>query len=112
MNNSILTSIKKRLGINADYDHFDEDIVMDINSVFGILNQLGVGPSTGYVVTNSNDEWTDFVSDMTKLEFIKTYVYLKVKLMFDPPQSSFVIDSINNQIKELEWRILSQVETQ
>lgn len=111
MNNSILISIKKRLGIGADYDHFDEDIVMDINSVLSILTQLGVGPSTGYSITNSNDEWTDFVSDLSKIEFIKTYVYLKVKLLFDPPQSGPAIEALNRSISELEWRITVQTDS-
>lgn len=109
--NSILDSIKKRLGLPADYGHFDDDIIMDINSVLSILTQIGVGPEAGYSITNSNDEWTDFMSDLTKLEFVKTYVYLKVKLMFDPPQNSTVTESINRQISELEFRLLVQSET-
>ena len=109
--NSILNSIKKRLGIMPEYEHFDDDIIMDINTVFTTLNQLGVGPSEGFRIENQDAEWTDFVNDMSKLEFVKTYVYLKVKLLFDPPQSSFVIEAIKSQLSELEWRILAQVES-
>ena len=109
--NSILNSIKKRLGIMPEYEHFDDDIIMDINTVFTTLNQLGVGPSEGFHIENQDAEWTDFANDMSKLEFVKTYVYLKVKLLFDPPQSSFVIEAIKSQLSELEWRILAQVES-
>lgn len=109
--NSILNSIKKRLGISEEYEHFDDDIIMDINSVFSILTQMGVGPSTGFIITDQDAEWTDFMEDMIKLEFVKTYVYLKVRLMFDPPQSSAVTESINRQISELEWRIFIQADS-
>lgn len=109
--NSILNSIKKRLGISEEYEHFDDDIIMDINSVFSILTQMGVGPSTGFIISDQDAEWTDFMEDMIKLEFVKTYVYLKVRLMFDPPQSSAVTESINRQISELEWRIFIQADS-
>lgn len=109
--NSILNSIKKRLGISEEYEHFDDDIIMDINSVFSILTQMGVGPSTGFIIDDQDAEWTDFMEDMIKLEFVKTYVYLKVRLMFDPPQSSAVTESINRQISELEWRIFIQADS-
>ena len=109
--NSILNSIKKRLGISEEYEHFDDDIIMDINSVFSILTQMGVGPSTGFIINDQDAEWTDFMEDMIKLEFVKTYVYLKVRLMFDPPQSSAVTESINRQISELEWRIFIQADS-
>lgn len=101
---SILTSIKKLLGITEDYEQFDTDIIIHINSAFSVLTQLGVGPEAGFYIEDSNGVWTDFVND-SRLEMIKTYVYLKVKLVFDPPASSAVIDAINRQISELEWRI-------
>ena len=108
---SILNSIKKRLGISEEYEHFDDDIIMDINSVFAILNQLGVGPSDGFSIENQDAEWNDFLCvNQKKLELVKSYVYLKVKLLFDPPQSSFVLDSINRQISEFEWRILEETD--
>lgn len=102
---SILTSIKKLLGITEDYEHFDQDVIIHINSAFSVLTQLGVGPEAGFLIEDSSAIWSDFVSNASKLEFIKTYIYLKVKLVFDPPTSSAVIDAINRQISELEWRI-------
>ena len=102
---SILTSIKKLLGIDEEYEHFDSDIIMHVNSVFMILNQLGVGPTDGFSIKDKTTTWEDFVTDLTKVEAIKSYVYLKVKLLFDPPLSSSVMESINRTISELEWRI-------
>lgn len=102
---SILTSIKKMLGITEEYEHFDQDIIMHINTVFMILNQLGVGPSECFSIHDKNAIWSDFVSDMNKIEAVKSYMYLKVKLLFDPPLSSSVVESIKNQINELEWRL-------
>ena len=102
---SILTSIKKLLGITEEYDQFDPDIIMHINSVFMILTQLGVGPAEGFSIEDDTAVWTDFIQDVKKLESVKTYVYLKVKLAFDPPLSSAVIESMNRLINELEWRL-------
>lgn len=102
---SILTSIKKLLGITEDETHFDQDIIMHINSVFSILTQMGVGPVDGFVIRDSNSVWNDFIKDDTRLELIKSYVHMKVRLMFDPPASSTILQSINSLISELEWRI-------
>lgn len=102
---SILTSIKKLLGIDEGYEHFDTDLIMHINSVLFILNQLGVGPSEGFSISDKFAKWSDFIEDETKLESVKTYVYLKVKLVFDPPLSSSVMESMNRMISELEWRL-------
>ena len=102
---SILLSIKKLLGIDALCDHFDTDVIMYINSALSNLTQLGVGPPDGFMVTSNTETWASLLTDSKKLEFVKTYVYLKVKLVFDPPSSSSVIDVIDRQIKELEWRI-------
>lgn len=102
---SILTSIKKLLGIAEDYEHFDSDIIIHINSVFMILNQLGVGTSEVFAIENKDAVWTDFISDTTKVEAVKSYIYLKVKLLFDPPLSSAVMESIKQMISELEWRL-------
>ena len=102
---SILISIKKLLGITEEYDQFDPDIIMHINSVFMILTQLGVGPAEGFSIEDDTAVWTDFIQDIKKLESVKTYVYLKVKLVFDPPLSSAVIESMNRLINELEWRL-------
>lgn len=103
---SILTSIKKLLGITEDYEHFDGELMIHINSVFAVLNQLGVGPNAGFVITDKSFVWKDFLNDDKTLEFVKTFVYLKVRLLFDPPQSSAVIEAINRQASEYEWRIL------
>lgn len=104
---SILTSIKKLLGITEEYTHFDTDIIMHINSVFMVLNQLGVGPARGFSIEDSSSYWTDFIpnADSAKLAAVKSYVYLKVKLLFDPPLSASVMDSTNRLISELEWRL-------
>lgn len=102
---SILNSIKKLLGITAEQTDFDKDLVMHINTVFSILTQLGVGPDEGFSITDDSDIWADFIQDYARLELIKTYIYMKVRLMFDPPLSTAVMDSINKNISELEWRI-------
>lgn len=105
---SILTSIKKLLGLDELYEHFDPDIIMNINTVFMILTQLGVGPSEGFTIKDKTALWTDFVPDKN-VEAVKTYVYLKVKLVFDPPSSSFVLESMKETTKELEWRINAMI---
>lgn len=108
---SILNSIKKMLGPSADYDHFDPDIIMHINTVFMTLTQLGVGPPEGFYIEDDTTTWLEFIPELTKLQAVKTYIYLKVKLVFDPPQSSAVIESMNKQIAELEWRLNHAAET-
>ena len=107
---SILTSIKKMLGITEDYEHFDSDLIMHINSVFSILTQLGVGPSEGFSIKDKTDVWSDFIPDDPRLESVKSYVYMKVKLLFDPPLSSTVMESMNRMISEFEWRLNVQSE--
>ena len=107
---SILTSIKKLLGIDEEYTQFDSDIIMHINSVFLNLTQLGVGPSEGFQIEDDSDTWEDFIGDSNHLHAVKSYVYLKVKLLFDPPLSSSVIESMNRMIAELEWRLNVAVE--
>ena len=102
---SILTSIKKLLGITEEYENFDQDIIMHINSAFMILNQLGVGPKSGFSISDKSSTWDEFIPERSNLEAVKTYVHLKVKLMFDPPLSSTVIEAIKSQINELEWRL-------
>lgn len=101
---SILQSIKKLLGITEDYDVFDTDIIMHINSVLMILNQIGVGPSEGFTISDELATWEDFLGKDTNAEAVKTYVYLRVKLLFDPPNSSIVSEAMNRTISELEWR--------
>lgn len=110
MNNSILNSIKKLLGISEDYEHFDQDIIIHINSVFMILNQLGVGPDECFSINDKSSNWEDFIKDSNKLESIKTYIYLRVRLLFDPPTSSYVTNIIKESINEYEWRLNVMVE--
>lgn len=106
MENGILTSVKKLLGIAEEYKHFDEDIIVHINSVFMILTQLGVGTSMGFGIHDESAVWTDFIGEDDKnFQSVKTYVYMKVKLIFDPPLSSAVLESMNRTISELEWRL-------
>lgn len=103
---SILTSIKEALGIPEAYTQFDKQIIMHINSVFTTLTQLGVGPSKGFYIENSTAEWSDFVTDMTDLQAIKTYMYMKVRLVFDPASlGSATLAAYERQIQEFEWRI-------
>lgn len=107
---SILTSIKKLLGIEPEDTHFDSDIIMSINMAFMSLNQLGIGPETGFVITGKDEVWTDLIGARKDVEAVKTHIYLKVRLVFDPPASGFLIDAIERQIKESEWRINIQVD--
>lgn len=106
---SILTSIKKLLGIAEEYTHFDQDIIMHINSALFTLTQLGVGPSAGFSIDDAENVWDDFV-DVSRIEAVKTYVYLNVRLVFDPPTSSTVIDAMDRRLKELEWRLNAAVD--
>ena len=105
MEESILTSIKKMLGPSEDYDYFDPDLIIHINSVFMILTQLGVGPSEGFSIKDKTAVWSDFISDISKFDAVKTYIYLRVKLLFDPPLTSSVMEAMESQISELEWRM-------
>lgn len=109
---SILTSIKKLLGIAEEYTHFDADLIMHINSVFSILTQIGVGPAEGFSIKDESSVWSDFVPEKSKWELIKSYMYMKVKLLFDPPLNSAVIESANRIISEFEWRILVAAESE
>lgn len=109
---SILTSIKKMLGIAEEYTHFDSDIIMHINSVFMTLTQLGVGPSQGFYIEDETTEWIEFIPDMVKLQAVKTYMYLRVRLLFDSASlGSATLSAYERQIQELEWRLNVAVET-
>lgn len=107
---SILSSIKKMLGIEVEYHHFDQELIMYINSTFMYLTQLGVGPKTGFSIEGDFEEWSNFLSDRLDLESVKSLMYLKVRLIFDPPSNSFIVESMNRQISELEWRLNMQAE--
>ena len=105
---TILESIKKHVGIVPDYDAFDDQLLMDINAAFATLHQLGAGPEEGFLVEKDTD-WDEYIST-ERLNFIKSYVFMKVRVMFDPPSSSFALDALNKQIEEYEWRITSEIE--
>jgi len=108
MENSILISTKKVLGLDATYDVFDLDIIMFINAAFSILQQLGVGPEVGFMIDDETAVWQDFVLEPTSeisLNLVKTYVQLKARMLFDPPTTSFLIEAMNEQIKQYEWRL-------
>lgn len=109
---SILTSIKKLLGIAEDYENFDTDIIIHINSALMVLNQLGVGPSKGFSIKDKKNTWNEFIpEDRYDMESIKSYVYMKVRLLFDPPASSAAITSMEKMVSELEFRINVAAET-
>lgn len=102
---SILTSVKKMLGPGMEHTMFDVDIIIHINSVFAILTQMGVGPSEGFMIEDDTATWLDFTADSKTMEFVKTYVYLKTKLVFDPPDRSAVLQAYQESIRELEFRL-------
>lgn len=108
---SILTSIKKLLGVDEEYTHFDTDIIIDINSVLMGLTQIGVGPSAGFLITDKTQTWIDFLGTRKDLEAVKTFIYLKVRLLFDPPTSSSLFEAMERQISEFEWRLNNQAES-
>lgn len=109
---SILNTIKKLLGIDSEDDNFDIDIIAIVNSIIPALSQMGIGPRNGFIVTSDKDKWTDYITDNSiNLEGVKTYLYLKTKLLFDPPTNSTVIDAFNKNLNELEWRMMLAVET-
>jgi hypothetical protein len=105
METSILTSTKKILGIAADYTVFDLDIITHINTAFSTLTQLGVGPAEGFMIEDDTAEWDDYIVDDMQYNAVKTYVYLRVRQLFDPPTTSYLIAAFQKQIEELEWRL-------
>lgn len=105
MNDSILLTIKKLIGIDTDYNHFNEDLIIHINSVFMILCQMGVGPKEPFQITGENETWNDFSDDMNLMQSVKTYLYLKTKLIFDAPTNGAMIQSLKETIAELEFRL-------
>ena len=108
---SILTSIKKLIGITEDYKHFDTDLIIHINSVFMILSQMGIGPDNGFSISDETTIWNDYLSEGNKnFEAVKTYMYLKTRIVFDPPQSSSTMEAMKQTISELEWRLNVEAE--
>lgn len=110
MGDSILITIKKLLGLDIDYTPFDQDIIVFINGAMMVLQQLGVGPVRGYTVTGHSQTWSEFLPSDIMLEGVKHYIYLYVKMAFDPPASSVVMDAMKAQRQELEWRLREQAE--
>ena len=105
MENSILTSTKKILGVGEDYTAFDPDIITFINSTLSIIDQLGIGPAGGFVIEDEDAEWTSLELPENQMNLLRTYVFLKVRILFDPPTTSFLIDAMNKQIQEYEYRL-------
>jgi hypothetical protein len=110
MSDSILTSTKKILGIEEAYEAFDLDILTHINSVFSTLTQLGVGPAEGFMIEDKTATWDTFLGSDPRLNSVKSYVYLRVRLLFDPPQSSYAISALEKQAEEMAWRLNVQME--
>lgn len=110
VDDSILDSIKKLLGIASDYTNFDTDIIIYINSAFMVLNQLGVGPEEGFKITGKDELWSSYITDNDNLEAVKSYIHLKVKVAFDPPLNSTVMEAHKQLISEYEWRLNVQSE--
>lgn len=110
MNESILNTIKKMLGLGDDYTAFDTDIIVHINSCFMTLNQLGVGPEKPFRISGKDETWTSFFGEDVNVEAAKTYIYIGVKLVFDPPTNSFVVEALKEIQKEYEWRLMVQKE--
>lgn len=106
MDESILNSIKKLLGPTETYNHFDTDIILHINSALSVLTQLGVGPKTGFSIADASAVWGDLLGTDERLMMVKTFVYLKVKLVFDPPQNASLAGELEAEMKEYEWRIM------
>lgn len=110
MNDSILTSTKKALNLAADYTAFDPDVIMHINSAFSTLHQLGVGPDAGFMIEDASPTWVAFLGVDQRLNHVKTYVFLRVRMLFDPPTTGYHVEAMKEQIKELEWRLNAQRE--
>lgn len=106
----ILSTIKKLLGVHEDYTHFDDDIIVHINSAFSVLFQMGIGPKNGFSIFGYDESWTDFLEEGVLLNLVKTYVYLKTRMSFDPPQTSSTKEAAEKILSEYEWRILIQKE--
>lgn len=112
MDESILTTIKKLLGMTSVYDAFDSEIITHINSVFFTLCQLGVGPTTPFTISGATETWSDFLGDDNlKFEPVKTYIYIKVRTVFDPPSSSFALSALKEEAAMYEWRLNVMSET-
>ena len=107
---SVLDSVKKMLGVDLVDDSFDMELIIFINDVFSKLNQLAVGPTTTYVIDDRLDKWTDFLLDRADLNMVRTYMYLQVRITFDPPTNPSLLENVMKRIQEYEWRLNVQAE--
>lgn len=105
MSDSILRTVKKLVGIDENYDAFDLDIITHINSAMSTLDQLGIGPEEGFMIVDDSATWSQFLGDDPRLNSVKSLIGLKVRVVFDPPATSFTLDAFNKQIEELQWRL-------
>lgn len=105
MDISILNSTKKKLGLSEDYTAFDQDVIDFINGIFVTLNDLGVGPESGFMIEDASSTWVDFLGLDPRQNSVKNYVYLRARMLFDPPTIGYLVEAMDRQIKELEWRI-------
>ena len=110
MDNGILTSVKLQLSLMPEDDSFDDELVIHINAAFSVLTQLGVGPKEGFFITGQNETWDDYVVDIVQASMAKQYVYLKVRMLFDPPSNSTVFNKMKEMAEEYEWRLRLQAE--
>lgn len=110
MDNGILTSVKLQLSLMPEDDSFDDELVIHINAAFSVLTQLGVGPKEGFSITGQNETWDDYVVDIVQASMAKQYVYLKVRMLFDPPSNSTVFNKMKEMAEEYEWRLRLQAE--
>jgi hypothetical protein len=108
---TILNDTKKALGVSVDDTSYDPDLIMHINSVLAIVNQLGIGPAEGVAITDATGEWSLIIDTDLRLNSVKTYVYLRVRLLFDPPATGYLVEAIKEQIREIEWRLSTQRES-
>lgn len=105
MKESILLTIKKMLGLEDDYGAFDTDVIVGINSAIFVLTQLGIGPQGGFSIHGPGETWRELIGNAKNLEAVKSYIYIKTRLVFDPPTNSFLLDALNKQAQEFEWRL-------
>lgn len=110
MEESILTSVKLGLGVTEEYTHFDQQILMAINTAMNALTQLGVGPTTGFTISDKTTTWHDYIEDEKRLASVKEILILRVRLLFDPPASGTMVEIMNEQLREMEWRLMSTIE--
>lgn len=110
MEDSILITIKKKLGLDKEYDAFDTDVITNINTSLMILHQLGVGPKTGFRVRGTGETWTDFIGDRVDLEGIVDFIYIRARIVFDPPSSAAALQALKDEVRELEFRLNVQVD--